>query len=251
MHRATPATAKLFKDGWWAVDRIFYGFYEHKQFTALNVPRAVGFKDSHECHLFAGVNKDAAEARLNGPLTVRGNPCACIECDAGRFDSCLMKHIIGPVRRVRVPREANATSQLRQLDDLHTWSASLKAQQLVATRAGDRSLEGLYWLVKLLGKPYTLQKDELIATDMFSEGDLIVKVNYFKLENAHVEGGLRSYSLLEETRGIHVSALIRVAGVQFSPGAGGPAGRALRSGVTKLYYLSSDSHNSLQACCGE
>jgi len=53
-HRATPEIAKLWKDGWWTVDRIFWGDYEHKQFTALSVPTAVGFKDSHECHLFAG-----------------------------------------------------------------------------------------------------------------------------------------------------------------------------------------------------
>jgi hypothetical protein len=114
------------------------------------LPRAVGFKHSHECHMFAGVNTDVDEARLNGPLTVRGNPCICVECKAERFNSCLMKHIIGPVRRVKVPREKNETSQLRQLESLHTWAASLKAKQLIAMRADDPSIEGLYWLAQLL-----------------------------------------------------------------------------------------------------
>ena len=252
-HRATPELSKLFKDGWWAVDRIFYGFYEHKQFTALNVPRAVGFKDSHECHFFAGVNTDVDEARLNGPLTVRGNPCACVECTAGRFDSCLMKSVISVVRRVKAPRETNATSQLRQIECLHTFAATLKAKQLAAVRAGgeERSLEGLYWLVQTLGKPYTLQEDTLFATDAFTAGDLVVKIKYFKLENAAIEGGLRSYSLLEEERLIAVSSMIRVGGLKFSPGAGGPAGRSLRSGVTKLYYLGRDTHNTIESCCVE
>eukprot|EP00966_Prymnesium_polylepis_P108141 2503804-Prymnesium_polylepis.1 len=61
-HRPTPATAKLWKEGWWTVDRIFWGYYEHRQFTELNVPKAIGFKDSHECHLFAGLGADADEA---------------------------------------------------------------------------------------------------------------------------------------------------------------------------------------------
>ena len=75
LHCATPATAKLWKDGWWTVDRVFWGYYEYRQFTVLNVPRAVvravGFKDSHECHLFSGLGADADEVRLNGPKRSR------------------------------------------------------------------------------------------------------------------------------------------------------------------------------------
>ena len=251
MHRATPDTAKLFKEGWWAVGRIFYGFYEHKQFTALNVPRAVGFKDSHECHFFAGVNTDVDEARLNGPLTVRGNPCICTECKAKRFETCLMKHIIGPVRRVKVPREANATSQLRQLESLHVWAASLHAKQLVAMRADDPSIEGLYWLGVLLSKPETLTEDTLIATDFFEAGNLVVKIHYFKLESANAEGGMRKYLEKAEVRMIAVSSTIRLSGLRFSTAAGGPAGRTLRSGVTSFHFLGRDTHHSIEACCVE
>ena len=42
--RATPAVAKSFKEGWWAIERIFYGFFQHSKFTALAVPKADGFK---------------------------------------------------------------------------------------------------------------------------------------------------------------------------------------------------------------
>ena len=41
--RATPALAKSFKEGWWAIERIFYGFFQHSKFTALAVPKADGF----------------------------------------------------------------------------------------------------------------------------------------------------------------------------------------------------------------
>ena len=113
--------------------RIFWGYYDHKQFTALNVPKAVGFKGSHEMHMFAGLGADADEARLNGPLTVRGNPCACKPCTAGNFDACEMKDVFGAVRRVtRVPRESNATSGLRQLESLQLFAALCKKGSLGA-----------------------------------------------------------------------------------------------------------------------
>ena len=40
--RATPAVARSFKEGWWAIERIFYGFFQHSEFTALAVPKRQG-----------------------------------------------------------------------------------------------------------------------------------------------------------------------------------------------------------------
>lgn len=114
-HRPTPEVAKLVKDGWWTVGRIFYAYYDHRQFTALNVPKAIGFKDSHECHLFAGLGKDVEASHLHGPLAVRGNVCACPPCTAGNFDDCEMAGLLGRVRRTKVPRDQNATAGLRHV----------------------------------------------------------------------------------------------------------------------------------------
>jgi len=47
----TPSVAKAKKEGWWAVERIFYGFFEHKKFTKLVVPTADGFHGSHDMHM--------------------------------------------------------------------------------------------------------------------------------------------------------------------------------------------------------
>ena len=255
-HRSTPELAKVVKDGWWTVGRIFYAYYDHRQFTALNVPRAIGFKDSHECHLFAGLGTDVDAARLHGPITVRGNVCACIACIAGNFDDCEMIALIGKVRRVKVEREKNATAGLRQVQSLQQFAATLKKGLLSATCVArdEACIEGLYWLVLLLGAPYTLEKDTIFNTDTFEAGDLVVKVSYYKLESPDLQGGFRSYSLLEgkkHERLLHVSALIRMVGLLFAPGPGGPAARESRSGVTKLKYLSKDVHHSILACCYE
>ena len=182
---------------------------------------------------------------------------ALIEClaSAGLDEESL--HIwAGPVRRVKAPREQNATSSLRQVDSLQQWAASLKKGQLVATRVmrDEACIEGLYWLIVLLGVPYTLEQDTVFNTDHFEKGDLVVKASYYKLERANLEGGFRAYVLVEgkqHERLLHVSSLIRLKGLVFDKGPGGPADRALRSGVTKLYYVGSLLHNSILSCCYE
>ena len=63
--RATPAVAGSFKESWWAIERIFDGFFQHS-ITALAVPKADGFNGSHDVHMFAGDCKDAAAARKMG-----------------------------------------------------------------------------------------------------------------------------------------------------------------------------------------
>ena len=93
--------------------------------------------------------------------------------------------------------------------------------------------------VLLLCVPYTLDKDVIFATDKFEKGDLVVRISYYKLA-ATVEGGFRKYWLMDgkkQERMIHVSSLIRIQGLMFSPGPGGPAGRVNRREIVKMYYL--------------
>ena len=46
--RATPAVARSFKEGWWAIERILFSFFQHSKFTTLAVPKADGFNGSHD-----------------------------------------------------------------------------------------------------------------------------------------------------------------------------------------------------------
>ena len=182
--RATPAVARSFKEGWWAIERIFYGFFQHSKFTALAVPKADGFNGSHDVHMFAGDCKDAAAARKDGLLTTyasiepccayrgvpcsvpcvaarhaplltpapapchrRGIPCACPPCIALLWGNCEMVAVFGKVKKQKAPRAAGETAELRQMESLEVWAASLKAKQLAAAGRADRreqSLEGLY-----------------------------------------------------------------------------------------------------------
>ena len=190
----TPSRSKDKKEGWWAIERIFYGFFEHAKFTKLVVPTAEGFHGSHEKHMFAGTCKDAEAARIDGRLEVRLMPCACPPCTQLRFNDCEMKELLDcKVQSVKTPRAAGETAGLRQMDSLQAWAASLKSKQLVAVRvvARERSIEGVYWLAILKGKPFeaTEHTCTLSATDEIEEGYLVVKAQWLKLENKDLEGG--------------------------------------------------------------
>ena len=128
-----------------------------------------------------------------------------------------------------------------------------KAKQLAAGRADRReqSLEGLYWLAVLKGKAYTLAEDTVVNTDTIRVGYLVVKAQWLRLEQRECEGKLRSYTLLEAETLIIVNHMVRLAGLRFSPGPGGPADRQLRSAREKLYYIGLQTHYSLEACCSE
>jgi len=116
-------------------------------------------------------------------------------------------------------------------------------------------LEGLYYLVLLLCTPYTLEEDTVCNTDRFEKGYLVVRISYYKLINPNLAGGFRSYKLVEgkQQERIHVSSLIRLQGLRFSPGPGGPADRFPHSAAGKdnVYYLRRETDNSIQSCCYE
>ena len=59
------------------------------------------------------------------------------------------------------------------------------------------------------------------------------------------------YTLLAAETLIIVNHMVRLAGLRFSPGPGGPADRQLRSAREKLYYIGLQTHYSLEACCSE
>jgi len=85
----------------------------------------------------------------------------------------------------------------------------------------ERSVEGIYWLAVLKGKQFKATTDTLSATDLIEEGYLVVKAQWLKLENQDCEGGLRSYTLLDAEVLLVVNHMVRISGLQFSPGKGG------------------------------
>ena len=94
-------------------------------------------------------------------------------------------------------------------------------------------------------KAYTLAEDTVVNTDTIPAGYLVVKAQWLRLEQRECEGKLRSYTLLEAETLIIVNHMVRLAGLRFSPGPGGPADRQLRSAREKL-YIGLQTHYSLE-----
>ena len=120
-------------------------------------------------------------------------------------------------------------------------------QAAVAAQIGasSRSRRALYWLAVLKGKAHTLAEDTVVNTDTIPAGYLVVKAQWLRLEQRECEGKLRSYTLLEAETLIIVNHMVRLAGLRFSPGPGGPADRQLRSAREKL-YIGLQTHYSLE-----
>ena len=156
----------------------------------------------------------------------------------------------------KAPRAASDTAALRLMESLEVWAASLTAKQLVGVRVdkSEQSLEGPYWLAVLKGKPFEAEEDMLHGTDRIQKGYLIVKAQWLKLKEKSGEGGRRSYTLLDGEILLVVNTMVRLSGLQFDKGKGGPAGRELRTpkglkeSAAKVYYISRETHHSLLAC---
>lgn len=197
-------------------------------------------------------------------------PCACSPCTQLRFNDCEIKELLDcKVQSVKAPRAAGETAGLRQMDSLQAWAASLKSKQLVAVRvvARERSIEGVYWLAILKGKPFEATQHTLSATDEIEEGYLVVKAQWLKLENKDLEGGMRSYTLLDTEVTLVVNHMVHLTGLQFSAFKGDPQGRELRGALqapkapkgkakgkgkeagAKLHYISRETDHSILACC--
>ena len=95
------------------------------------------------------------------------------------------------------------------------------------------------------------------AGSEFEEGWLIVKCQYYKLEQVSERG----YRLLPAIKYLVVNAMVRISGLGFIRAQGGPQQRNLRTtatgphaearrqGVGGLSFLSEDMHNTILGTC--
>ena len=162
-----------------------------------------------------------------------------------------MVAVFGKVKKQKAPRAAGETAELRQMESLEVWAASLKAKQLADRR--EWSLEGLYWLAVLKGKAHTLAEDMVVNTDTIRVGYLVVRAQWPQARATRVRG---QASLLHAARGrdAHHREPHGAAGgpaLLARPGrpCGPPAEERARSSIK--YYIGQQTHYSLEACCSD
>ena len=165
------------------------------------------------------------------------------------------------MRQVTAPLAAGVQERQPQMQSLEAWGDGLKDKMLCAMRVvkDDLWMEGPYWLVLLLGPAFPAPSHLIHAGCAFEEGWLIVKCQYYKIEQVSERG----YRLLPEIKYLVVNCMVRLSGLAFNRTQGGPQNRKLRTtatgpaaavrkeGVGGLSFLSEDMHNCILAACAQ
>ena len=87
----------------------------------------------------------------------------------------------------------------------------------------------------LKGKAHTLAEDTVVNTDTIRVGYLVVKAQWLRLEQRECEGKCFAPTRCSRPRRIIVNHMVRLAGLPFLPGPGGPADPASWGAREKLY----------------
>ena len=240
-HKQEPSVAKVKKDGWWAIDNIYYGYYNPKLFTQVAVPTAKGFDGSASKHRFVGVSTDS-KAMHEGPVDVSTAFCGCLKCCRFDFRNCLMKGVGGmatQMKRVSVPR-VSVSGAPSQSATLAEFASELAKGQLRAVRVDskEQGLEGKWWLCLICGPATQASERQAHATDLFEAGWWIVEVEWYEYQESTSP---RKYKLLKGSkRWLAVNALVRVGRLAFEGGD-----RVPKSG---LRVLSEPSREVIEDC---
>lgn len=238
-HKQTPAVAKLRKDGWWTVGRIFWGFYDTKLFTQSRVPPAKGFDGSATKHEIIGCSRDKDKAMRDAPLMVRNLVCACSSCREADYDHCKLQSEVGRITRAYCPLDKAAPTRITRSAALEGWTESLEVGQIVAVRvAVDERGANLghqrYWLARLRSKPYELSERQLHAGNQFEPGWIVCKAEWFDL----VQTSHRGFRLLPDEMLLSTNDMIRLRGIDFEKVDG--------RGRSAVYKISEKLHNELE-----
>ena len=186
-HKQLPAVPKKKKEGYWAIDHIYYGYLHPSLFTYSAVPEAKGFSGSAEKHRFVSTCMDPQTAREIGLLGASTAACGCAECAQFNFSSCLMKGLggmatqLGQFKTPRV-RGGGGPSQTQSLDD---FAVTLGKDQVrgVCVDNRDRGIEGIFWLCLVLGKATIATERQARATELFEKGWWIVDIMWYKYDH--------------------------------------------------------------------
>lgn len=99
---------------------------------------------------------------------------------------------------------------------LEEFAQTLDKDQTRAVHASKTEwyIEGPYWLVKILGKAYQTEEDQVIAGQEVPKGYWLVPAQWYNL----VQTSQRAYVLLQETIQLNANSLVRLPEpIQFEP----------------------------------
>ena len=272
--RATPAVAGSFKESWWAIERIFDGFFQHSKSPPSPSPRLM----ASTAHTTSTCSRGTARMRPprgrwapDHVKLVLSRAVLIVPC---RVVCRILPHVmrpsspprtgsLSPARYARArraslfsggtarwsPSLARSRSRRRRVPQARRpscgrWSrwrcgprrSRRSSWPPLATQIGanSRSRGSTDWRCSRGRRtrwPRTRSSTSTPSAWGLSRGQGAVA----QARATRVRGQvLRSYTLLAAETLIIVNHMVRLAGLRFSPGPGGPADRQLRSAREKL-----------------
>ena len=214
-HRLEPTQTHEAKFPPCAPKDVIYAFYDnallaraHQQFTP--------YKNSKFYHARAGMQKDARTAETLGTLNVNRIHCACESCKAPLYDyqNCLVKKIVGAVTQVECKRVRGTAAVTTQTQALADFSLQVRKSSTWPLRVEEdqEGEEGRFWLAKIAGDPERLEGTMTFAGQVFKEGWIVVKAQYYSLlrERGGETARERVYKLLPTDTYLSLNHIIRL-----------------------------------------
>jgi hypothetical protein len=212
----TPTIAKSKKSEWWAMNRIFYGYYEHDLFTNEHIPEATGFAGSSKCHHFVGLSSDRGILDGKVPILAREDFCYCGACRKHDYLNCDFKRH-GAMRRHTTEVARVTTSIVRtQMQALEEWAEVIGNEQLIAVRVDRTESQDAFYLAKPTGSAFPVPEATVHSTDQFEAGWLVVPIKWYDLTAETT----RSYKLKNPPHLLLVSTTVRLSNLKFSSSTG-------------------------------
>ena len=244
-HYQEPATAKMKKDGWWAVSNIYYGFLDPSFFTRVAVTPAEPLKGSDGFRRYIGRSKHHNALR-DGPLELSPHFCGCVNCCKYDFEHCLMDGKGGFATKLvqgwckRADTNAGLPSLSTELEVFAKTQVDAFSIGVVPADVKEQHIEGGYWLCLIKCKPYLATRKEACATDVIEEGWWVVKIQWYAHVQQVVPGTQRHYKLDDGERLLAVNALLRISGVRFE--------NKQRESRSANKVLGHETHKNIQDC---
>ena len=212
-----PKHPKASKDDWWALERIFYGYYGHEVIKRVDLPDAKAFKGTRKMHEFVGLSTDSNLLDGAVPLYAREDGCYCVPCSTNDWEDCKFRDRLGSKMRKFSTKAVKATAAgvRTQQQALEDWADVVHEQELLAVRCNDPKYDDPFWLAKPTGPAFAATEDFTHTNDDIEEGWTILPIKWFDRRPDN------TYTLLPRLHYLNVNATVRVPGLKWASKAQG------------------------------
>ena len=189
--------------GFWSPSQYIVAYYPEGSVSESRICAKHGYKDSNKDHYYESAGASAEDSEL----LYRRHRCGCnlcIESEKGASENCLLKHIMGSLKRCTILKKAASTitedavrgSALEDYASKYLPFGKGELENVVvvrATKSDQEKYNTSYFLAKISSKAWHLDKE---VGDL-EPGFLVCKYTWFDLKET-LKNGATQYVLADK-----------------------------------------------------